>query len=168
MPIFSKPVQPSPAVEVTTTNWKRTLNPKLTSKDNVHADTVKQKKLEQAKSINSASEGHVNTQPRFTTLPPKKIKATQKKKLPSHQLSIEEDADEVVDQSNNAGHQKNPTRNASLDANDGTIVIDLDDDDSEITALVVDDEEEDNVQEETEEEELHNVKIQPWNCFINL
>ena len=44
----------------------------------------------------------------------------------------------------------------------------MDDDDSEITALVDDDEEEDNIQEETEEEELGNVKIQPWNCFINL
>src|ERR1700678_2810277 len=50
MPAFSKPVPPAAAIKTTQTGRKRTLDPKLTSEDNVHADAVKRRKIQQAKS----------------------------------------------------------------------------------------------------------------------
>jgi hypothetical protein len=162
MPAFSKPVPPSAAVEITQTR-KRTINPKLLSEDNVHADAVKRRKLEQAKSGNPTMSGMTDSQPRNATLLAKKSKATPTPKPKPKPISREpsaEDTAEDIYMSVNAGHPKKP--NANLETTDGTNVIDLEDDDPEI--LVVDDdseeEEEVNVQEETDEQELGNVKTE--------
>ena len=159
MPAFSKPVPPSAAIETTQTGRKRTLNPKLTSEDNVHADAVKRRKIQQAKSGNSTTSGSrvINAEPRNPTPPAKKTKATTKAKAKakSHQASVEDTSDEdSIDASRNDGHPKNP--NANLGAADVS-----EDDDEEEEANV------DDIQEETNEQELGIVKIQSWNCFIN-
>ena len=170
MPTFSKPVPPSAAVEKTQTR-KRTLNPKLLSEDNVHADAIKRRKLEQAKSGNPTSSGTTEsygtdngTQSRNATQPAQKIKATPKQIPKSHHEFDEDSTDEDVYASYDVGHPKNPM--ANLEAANGTDVIDLENDDPEI--IVLDDEEEENVQEETDEQQLGIVKIHSWDCLINL
>ena len=166
MPAFSKPVLPSAGVETTQTR-KRTINPKLLSEDNVHADAVKRRKLEQAKSGNPTTSGMTDGQPRNTTLIAKKSKGTPKPKPKIREPSAKDTAEDIY-MSTDAGHPKKT--NANVEAADGTGVIDLDDDEPEV--LVVDDsdkeEEEVDIQEETDEQELGNVKIQSWYCFINL
>jgi hypothetical protein len=166
MPAFSKPVPPS-AAETTKTGRKRTLNPKITSEDNVHADAVKRRKLEQAKSGNSTTSGsHVNAEPKNPqnpTLPVRKTKATPKAKPKSRQASVEDSYDlEDIYVSRNDGPSKNPNANLEAAADlDETDVIDLEDDGEEEEAN------NDDVQQETDEQQLGIVKIQSWNCFIN-
>ena len=150
MPAFSKPVPPSAAIETTQTGRKRTLNPKLTSEDNVHADAVKRRKIQQSKSGNSTTSGShvINAEPKNPTPPAKKTKATTKAKGKSHQASVEDTSDEdSIYASRNDGHPKNP--NANLGAADVS-----EDDDEEEEANV------DDVQEETDEQDLGIVKIQ--------
>jgi hypothetical protein len=83
MPAFSKPVPPSAAIDTTKTVRKRTLNPKLTSEDNVHADAVKRRKLEHAKSGNSIATMS------STSSTTKQAKATTKPKAKSLQASVD-------------------------------------------------------------------------------
>ena len=55
MPVFSKPVQPTSTANIPRSSRKRTLNPKLSTEDNVHPEATKRRKLEEAKSTSKSS-----------------------------------------------------------------------------------------------------------------
>jgi hypothetical protein len=149
---FSKPV-PSAAVEPKQSGRKRTLNPKLTSEDNVHADAVKRRKLEQAKSGSQVN----------TMQPAKKKKTTSKTNTPSRRTSpsVEDDLEDIYEP-RNSGHSNNTDKN--LEVADGTADVTDDTNLEDNPVIVLDDEEEeeegDDLQEETDEHELGTVKIQ--------
>ena len=160
MPMFSQPV----LEEIPRNARKRTLNPKLTSMDNVHKDAVKKRKIHEESSSSKSTPAFNPTSAPKKTPAAKNNAAAQPKPTNSRQMSVEdvtEEEDGYVRR--NAGPVKNP--NSILEAADGSddddIVADDNIDDPEMPALVVDDEPEDDdedleeeIQEETDEEEL--------------
>ena len=97
MATFSKPVQSSNKEPELPAKRKRTLNPKITDKNNVHEDTIKRRKL---------------AQPAHPTQP-----TTSSAKQRSCQPSVEE-VDDEDHTSHNAGQPRNP--NAILEAANGS------------------------------------------------
>lgn len=154
---FSKPVQE----EIPRNARKRTLNPKLTSTDNVHEDAVKKRRIHEESNMSKSTPAtHPKSAVKKTPAAKNKT-AAQPKPRNSRQASVEDvTEDEDHYEHRNAGHVKNP--NSILEAADGSDESDDSDNDPEMPPpLVVDDEPEDDedeveevIQEETDEQEL--------------
>lgn len=146
MPAFSKPVQPGPSDLGLPAKRKRTLNPKLTDDNNVHADAVKKRRLQHEGSGKPTKQ---------TTAQKKKKSSIQPSVNVNRSPSIEEVEDEDTPLQRNAGPPKNP--NAIIEHTD-----EEEDEDAPPPVTVYDqnndeeleEEAEETVKEETAEQEL--------------
>jgi hypothetical protein len=95
MPVFSKPVQPTSTVDIPRSSRKRTLNPKLTTEDNVHpqANAIKRRKIQDDA---GASTSQSNKNKNSVKPPAKKSRGMSQAKSYGQKGYIEDDEDSDI------------------------------------------------------------------------